>query len=228
MTLADFIARFRLDRDDQADGKLWSDAEIRAYLNSAIDEVCERALLVEDTTTAACCEVTLVAGTSTYALHGAVIHVKRVKFNGLVLSETSDESLDRTDVYWETRTGDPLEYVLKNKSGLRVVPTPTAASVAKSSKLYLTVYRTQLVAITEDTDEDSDLSTLIGIPQIYHLRMLPWLYAQALRKVDTQTLDRDEADRQEAIFQTSFGVRPDANVQRKRRDRRPPIVRINW
>ena len=26
----------------------------------------------------------------------------------------------------------------------------------------------------------------------------------------------------------AFGERPDANVQRKHRDRRPPVVQINW
>ena len=30
------------------------------------------------------------------------------------------------------------------------------------------------------------------------------------------------------LFVQAFGERPDANVQRKQRDRRPPVVQCNW
>ena len=227
MTLDQVIAQFRLDRDDAVAPYLWSTAEVRGYLNEALNEVCERALLVEDSTTAACCEITLVAGQSVYPLHASVVKVKRVTYDGKKIGETSIEALDGADFAWETRTGPPTEYVLSETS-VRVTPTPTVASVALTDTIALTVYRKPLAAIDEDTDTDTDLATLAGVPSIYHRRMMEWMHYLALRKNDTQTIDLDGAKIHGADFEASFGMRPDANVQRKRRDRRPPIVRAQW
>lgn len=228
MNLVQFNAQFTRDRDDAAAPLLWSRAERRAYLNEAVNEACERALLIEDSTTAACCSIALVANQGGYTLHEAVIKVKRVTYNGKVLTQTSTEKLDGGDIAWETRTGVPCEYVLTNQDGIRLVPAPTADAIATAAVIGLTVYRRQLVAIDGDTDSDVDFATLIPIPKIYHMRLLPWVYHLALQKNDTQTIDLDESARQEAIFTANFGERPDANVQTKRRDKRPPVVRCQW
>lgn len=222
MTLAEVIALFRSERDDAVGPDyLWSTANIRTYLNSAIDEACERALLLEDSTTAACCVLELVADVGTYQLHTSVIKVKRVTYNGVKLDETSVEALDEHDPFWENRTGRPRAYVMTGRNTIRMVPTPTADDLLAVG---LTVYRTMIRPIDEDSDEDA----AIELPAIYHYRLMPWLYRCALMKRDTQTLDEAEAARQEAIFERSFGERPDANVQRKRRDRRPPVTRMRW
>jgi hypothetical protein len=229
MTLAEFIAQFRKDRDDALPPYLWSTAEVRDYLNEALNEACERALLIEDSSaTAACSQITLVAGQASYALHESVIKVKRVVYDDKPISETSVEMLDRDDAFWATRTGVPDKYVLANMGTLRVTPTPTAAAVANAPTLYLTVYRKPLTAISEDTDDEADFSTLFSIPKLYHMRLLDWVYRCALRKNDTETIDLDGSKGYEAAFIGSFGERPDANVQRKRRDKRPPIVRCAW
>lgn len=224
MTLADIIAEFRSQRSDAATPYLWADSDIITYLNSAVDEVCERALLIEDRATAACCQITLIAAQADYVLHTSVIKVKRITYAGQALTETSVEALDNEDPLWETRTGEPKLYVLTGKTGLRMVPAPTTATVAVTNTIYLTVYRTPLVPLTTDTDTDSSPE----IPAIYHYRMMPWLYRCALLKTDAETMNKEKAMEQEAIFEAAFGVRPDANVQRKRRDKRPPVTTICW
>jgi hypothetical protein len=223
VTLADFIARFRLDRDDTVGPDyLWSTAEIRTYLNAAIDEVCERALLIEDRTTAACCQVTLVAAQGDYPLHASIIKVKRVTYGGQAIYETSVEALDGSDSFWENRTGAPTCFVMTGKNSMRLVPTPTVDTVAIVPTIALTVYRTQLALLDEDSDDELE----VEVPRLYHERMLAWLYRCALLKRDTETLDERESERQEANFTRAFGERLDANVARKQRDRRPPVTRM--
>lgn len=217
MKPADFIAEFRRVMDDGATGQLWTDEEIVTYLNSAVEEACERALLLEDRTTDACCAILLQPGVHTYPLHPSVIAVKRVALAGSPLDPTSEEDLDCHSPGWEVRTGAPRGYFIVGQREMRVVPTPTEAAT-----LSLTVYRTPLKPAKEDDAKD------IEIPAIYHLRLMPWIYRCALLKHDAEAFDKTRALDHEAIFERTFGMRPDANVQRKRRDRRPPIVRSAW
>ncbi len=220
MTLQDFIAEFRSQRTDAVVPYFWSDAEIISYLNSAINEACERAKLIEDRSTPAVSQITLVAAQGDYVLHPSVIQVKRITYAGQMINPTSVEQLDLDDPLWETRTGDPKTYVLTGTTGLRLVPIPTAGTVAVTSTIALTVFRTQLVPFDIWSDYDSSPE----VPDIYHIRMMPWLYRCALLKTDSDRFDPVKAAEQEAIFEVAFGVRPDANVRRKWRDRRPPVT----
>ena len=235
MNVTDFIAEFRLQRKDVIAPYAWTDAEIVSYLNSALNEACERALLIEDRTTAVCCEITLVNGQADYALNGSVIKVKRVTYAGIKLEESSVESLDNEIAFkidnrysnlsgqqWEIQTGVPKCYFITGQS-LRLVPIPTAATILITPKIYLTVYRTLLTPLSTAAP-----TVAPEIPTFYHLRLMPWIYRCALLKQDSDRFDKAKADEQEMIFIESFGYRPDANVQRKRRDKRLPVTRMIW
>lgn len=216
MTLEEFIAEFRRVRQDEASGYLWSDDEITSYVNDAVNEACERALLIEDRTTTAVCTIGLTVGESSYPLHDSIVKVKRVVLGGVPLPETSIEAMDAADSFWETREGAPSAYLLEGNIGIRFDRMPTTAEDAS-----LTVYRTPLEPLAASSD-------IPEIKTLYHPRLMPWVYRCALLKQDSEVFDQNEADKQEAIFIRNFGERPDANVQRKRRDKRPPVVRSNW
>lgn len=221
MRAADFIAEFRRVMDDAAPKYLWEDEEIVTYLNSAVDEACERALLLEDRTTACCCRIDIEPGEPVYPLHSAVLKVKRVALDGRPLEVTSEEELDCQAPGWESRAGAPRAYFLTGQRHLQLhlAPRPTA-----DTTLALTVYRTPLRPVPLTGFEKAE----IELPELYHLRLMPWIYRCALLKNDSEVLDPVKAAEHEAVFERSFGARPDANVQRKRRDRRPPIVRMQW
>jgi hypothetical protein len=221
MLAADFIAEFRRVMDDTARGYLWEDEEIVTYLNSAVDEACERALLLEDRSTECCCRIDIEPGEVVYQLHPAVLKVKRVALDGRPLAVTSEEELDCQSPGWEGRTGAPRAYFLTGQRHVQMhlAPRPTVAAT-----LALTVYRTPLRPVPL-TGYDK---AAIELPELYHLRLMPWLYRCALLKVDTEVHNPIKAAEHEAIFERSFGARPDANVQRKRRDRKPPVVRSAW
>lgn len=223
MNVADFLAAFRADLQDEEQPYLWSDQELVRYLNAAVQEANERALLTEDRSTTAVCVIPLQAGVATYALHPSVLQVKRVTLRGRPLDETSIESLDREYRNWESHTGHPRRFIFEQASGsmppqLRLVSTPVAADV-----LNLTVYRGALKPLCEDRDTEKP-----ELPVRFHEQLKDWVYRCAYLKQDAETLDKAKAADFEAIFVGNFGQRPDANVQRKQRDRRSPIVRFTW
>lgn len=219
MTVAEFIARFRLEMADTAAPYLWSDDEIASYLDDAVNEACVRARLIEDSSTPEVCSLTLTPGQSSYVLHESVIDVRRVTFNGKALGMSSVEEEDENDLTWESRKGsEPLRVIVSGTNRIRVVPEPTA-----SVTLGLTVYRTPLVALTAATPTASPET-----PAIYHMRLRDWAYRCAYLKQDAEAFDKSSADEFEARFERSFGVRLDANVARKRRDRAMPVTRCNW
>lgn len=223
MNVADFIAAFRSELADSAVPPLWSDEEIVAYLNEAVQEACERALLIEDRATPTVCAITLQPGVDTYTLHPSVFQVKRLTLRGRPLNETSIEALDEERPGWEMHKGQPRAFIFEQSSGtlparVRLVPTPMQAE-----PIALTVYRGVLQKLSADQTMDE--------PEFdgrYHARLKDWVYRCAYLKQDVETFDKMKAGEYGALFTASFGERPDANVQRKQRDRRPPVVACSW
>ena len=223
MNVAEFIAAFRADLVDNDTPPLRSDADIVRYLNDAVQEANERAFLTEDRATPAVCSVTLSAGVSTYNLHPSVIRIKRLTYLGRPLVETSVEEMDAESSNWESRSGEPRRYIFEQASGVnpakvRLWPTPTSAGT-----LALTVNRGALKKLTADIETAKP-----ELPERFHERLKDWVYRCAYLKQDADGFDKSKAIEFEASFERSFGPRPDANVQRKQRDRRPPVVRSNW
>lgn len=223
MDVSGFIATFRSELSDNETPQAWRDEEIVAYLNEAVQEACERSYLIEDRSTASVCSVALVAGTNTYDLHQSVFQIKRVVFRGRPLDEASVESMDAHWDAWETREGQPRWFIFEQSGGasparIRLVPTPTEAET-----IALTVYRGALVPLSPDPGSDKP-----ELHERFHARLKDWVYRCAYLKQDADTFDKMRAVEYEALFEASFGKRQDSNVQRKHRDRRPPVVSCSW
>lgn len=215
MTLDDMISVCRTRTADAVAPYLWSDVEWTMFLNEAENEAAERAQLLLDTSTAACCRISVVANTATYNLHASILKVQRAKLTlgTRPLAETSIEQLD-SESNWEAGTGTPARFFQTSDTKITLVPIPTAADT-----LNMRVYRLPLVPMETGIDEPE-------IAAKHHYRMLDWALRCAYLKQDAETLDKGKAAEYESAFIASFGVKPDANVQRKRRDRRPPVVQM--
>jgi hypothetical protein len=223
MKVADFITEFRDTVSDNVEPYFWSSENIVRYLNEAVQEACERAKLIEDRATSVVCSINLRAGESTYALHSSVFEIKRLTFRGRPLDESSVEELDSDSPGWEVRSGTPRVFIFEQGSGaqpprVRLVPTPTAADAVA-----LTVYRGALKPLSADLDQVKP-----EIHERFHERLMDWMLHRAYLKQDADTFDPNKAAVSLGLFVQAFGERPDANVQRKQRDRRPPVVKINW
>jgi hypothetical protein len=219
MKVENYITEFRDTVGDNAAPQFWSSENIVRYLNEAVQEACERAKLIEDRSMS----LTLAPGQDTYALHASVFEIKRLALRGRPLDETSVEALDADMPGWESRTGTPRYFIFEQASGaqaarVRLVPTPTAADAVA-----LTVYRGALKPLSEDRDQERP-----EIPERFHDRLMDWVLHRAYLKQDADTFDPTKAAESLALFTQAFGARADASVQRKQRDRRAPVVAINW
>lgn len=223
MKVEDFIAEFRSTVADTEIPFFWSSELIVRYLNEAVQEACERAKLIEDRSTPAVCTITLVPDVSSYQLHPSVFEIKRATLRGRPLDETSVEEMDADCPGWENWKGTPRLFIFEQASGtqparIRLVRTPTQAET-----LALTVFRGALKPLSADIDIARP-----EIPERFHERLMDWILHRAYLKQDADTFDPNKAAASLALFVQSFGERPDANVQRKRRDKRPPLVRCSW
>jgi hypothetical protein len=215
MTLADLIAAFRSRAADTKAPYLWSDEEVTRYLNDAINEAATRAHVIRDQVTPAVTQIDIDTDSVTYPLHESILKIDRAKLasQGFPLNRTTIERLDRDWPKWEQATGKPMYYI-EDAGRLRLVPRSNVADT-----LSLIVYRLPLAPLVEDEDA----------PELHprdHARLLDWAMRCAYLKEGTETLDEAKAQKYELMFQNSFGRRDDANVERKQREGRVPVVRM--
>lgn len=223
MKVADFIDGFRSTVGDNEEPYFWSDEDIVRYLNEAVQEACERAKLIEDRRTPTVCSLTLQSGVSTYDLHPSVLEIKRLTLNGQKLDETSEEEMDEDSPGWELLSGKPTLFIFEQASGIQPPRLRFVRSPVSGGHVALTVFRGALKPLSAALDN--------GKPEIherFHERLMDWMLHRAYLKQDADTFDPNKAATALALFVQAFGERPDANVQRKHRDRRPPVVAINW
>lgn len=223
MKLQDLLALFRLELSDTQEPHLWEDSELIHYLNQAVREACERALLIEDRHTSAACHFQTMAGVGTYELHPSIIKIKRITVGGRLLDETSVEELDASSRSWEAHKGQPRYFVFEGPQGgtrprVRLVPEPVG-----DADVRMTVYRGALRPLRENCKGDEPDFPVARLDDVKH-----WVYRCAFHKPDADGINPGRAADHERLFTEAFGAKADANTARKRSDRRPPIVRSAW
>ena len=223
MKVEDFISAFRAAVGDVELPHFWSPELIVRYLNEAVQEACERAKLIEDRSSPLVCAIQLVPGQDTYNLHPSVFEIKRATLRGRPLDETSVDALDDDCPGWESQKGLPRWFIFEQASGVRPGSIRLVRTPAQADILALTVYRGALKPLSADIDGAKP-----EIPERFHERLMDWVLHRAYLKQDADTFDPEKAAVSLGLFVQAFGERPDANVQRKRRDKRPPVVRSNW
>jgi hypothetical protein len=205
------VARSRLD--DITKPYLWSDDEIALYLVEAEREAAERALLIEDDTSPLIVEISVKAGVASYRLNSMVLRVERVKLDlqPNILTRVNRETLDARARNWQAETGDPARFI-DDVDTLVLYPIPTRADVAR-----LTVKRLPVKADPANWSPE--------IHERHQLRLIDWVLHRAYMKPDADTFNAKRSDAAEVAFAQSFGIRPDANVQRKQREKRPITIK---
>lgn len=220
MDLAELVQTFRSRADDSAQPPLWTDTEIISYINEAQREACIRAKLIEDMDTPEVTRLALRAGKGLYDLHCSILWIRRVYLQGsnVALTESSVEYQDEAAFAdWMTRVGTPRWFIFyEGNSQIRFIDAPKAADTA-----ILRVHRLPLRPMKSPTDR-------LEIHEKHHFRLLDWALRLAYLKQDADTYDEQKAQKYEAMFTASFGIREDANVLRKHADKDPPIIRPNW
>jgi hypothetical protein len=214
---AEILSAFRDMVDDTGTPQLWKDSEIRRYLDEAHREAAVRALLLRDSTTTALTEIAIVAGTARYVLDRRIIKVEsaRLPSQSHPLFLSSSPEMDREMPHWRGLTAAPRRLVIDHE-GAGLVATLCGVPV-EDETMSLVVFRTPLESMNTDDDEPE-------IPAQYHLGLLEWMAHLAYKKRDTETYDEARSLTHGAEFTRIFGEREDANVRRKRTERRSDRV----
>lgn len=223
MTLADLIASFRVDADDEAgpeSAHLWSREEVIRFLNEAEDEACQRARLIFDSSTVAVCQITVTTAASVYALHASILDIYRATLTNAAgdicaLTPTDRIELDRVRPDWRTVARRPSAFIQHDTK------IELDAVVDAAYTLNLEVYRLPLT--TMDFDQD-----VPEINRMHHRHLVQWALHRAYSKPDSETLNLDKSARAEQAFTSVFGNRPSADMRKKQQANRPHRVKAVW
>jgi hypothetical protein len=222
-TLRDLIWACRTELDDLSGdvsdpcawenddtGLLWKNAELTRFANQAEREFCRRRP-IHDQTTTAICSISLTTGDPQVTIDKRVEYIERVKLDGQTreLTKKTKEWMDYNYDDWEAETGEPVHYIEgENEYTFRVWPIPTSDMTGT-----LTVGRLPLNAMTW-------AQRAVVSPEIKekeHDDLVLWMCHLALRKRDSETYNKEEADRYEGEFARAVGPRKSAFMSQRRR-----------
>jgi hypothetical protein len=188
-----------------ADGLLWDSQELIEYLDEGQDEICRRAYVLEDRSTATVCTMALTAAIAKYALHAKIIMVDTVlaTWTGEPLTKQSEREMDEQLPGWRSETGEPTSYIITASNELILYPSPDI----DYGDITLVVKRLPLnhLGITYPTPE---------INERYYEDMKLWCLYKMFSKRDTETEDGKVAMSYRQLFEASVGARPSADIER--------------
>jgi hypothetical protein len=220
-TLKELRDCFRVQAHDEVAPYLWSDVEINGYLNGAVHEACDRARLIADEHTEEVCQIPVLPGINTYSLHPSILELERLTLDSrqqtrhACLTTVSRKWLDLEHGGWQSKRG-PVEHYIDDITSIRLYPIPE-----HSDLLRLSVKRMPLKPMAEDGDSPE-------IPPAWHYALMDWALRCAFLKQDSEQYNPKLAAQYEGYFTSNIGKKRDANVQRKQRDKQPPVVRPGW
>lgn len=221
MDAGELIAEFRALADDKADPPLWDDASILRWLNEAQDEAAERARLLYDTQTPACCSLALTIGTSSYRLHNSVVQV--------IEAHTVTAGGKRTRLFRDdpekfatltSFSAPPSSYAIigqaRSGQGLSLLLDQPATA---DGTLNLSVYRVALQPMELSVDEPE-------IAEANHRKLVYYALGVAFQTRDREAPDTNQRSLQfMSVFDAYFGAPRTATVKQKLQRHRVPVAK---
>jgi hypothetical protein len=194
MNSTELLDLMRLEIADTAVPQLWSDAEIYGYLDDAQKMFCRNTEGISDGSTAAVVEVAVAPATDWVSLHPSILTVRTVARgdNGREVDLLSPEDMAKRGLLFDGLPGQIRRLVLgieENKARVHPVSSETVT-------LKLMVYRLPLVDITEDGDQEFEISSQ------HHRHLLLWAKSLAYAKNDADTYDKNKSERYSSAFDT--------------------------
>lgn len=219
MNLQALISRFRTDANDKAAPYFWSDEEVTAWLNDAVNEAAIRGRLIHESSDPSICLIVVTPGQSTYQLHPSIYELDYLsieldgEFKPLCL--ISQEDLSNILPDWRTAQGDP-EYAIQSDTGLRLAPKPIRAAT-----IYLEGYR----------KPKADMALITDTPEInesHHVHLVHWALHRAFSIPDSESFDPNRSGMSEMEFTRYFGHRPDSDMRRMTREDYQHHIKPFW
>lgn len=224
MTVEELLTEIRRKLDDEVTPPLWADADLFRYLNNAVDEVCERTRVLQDSTSDVC-SITLAADTASYTLDPSVFAVRRARIEGQrdPLDLVNAKDLDRLSPGWDdstlASTGTPTHAVFDlGDTTITLHPAPS-----EEMTLRLTVWRRAIESEILEDDADEPV-----IPARFHRKLVDWVLFEAYSDSDTEKRNEEKAALHEAAFERAVGRRPSAHEMRQWSTARTTGIKAHW
>lgn len=177
----------------------WSDARLLMYLAEGQDKFCEETGYFRD---ASSFKLTLVSGTSGYAIPDRVIQVMDIyndkKKLGKILTG-QDYDLESGSDLSEADPGMPQQWRTDLDTGL-IELYPTPGDDQAGSQLTLRVWRYSQFELTDDDIDGEDTPAAPEIPSRFHGAPIEWAAYRALNHHDEETQDPVKAREHYANF----------------------------
>lgn len=206
MNFGQMIEEFRIEADDNQDPPLFSDGEIRLWINQGYREAARRSHMFLDSSTSNICSITVPANTPEVMVDKSVLFVKTVKIpakQNRVLRPAKAELFDAYMPDWESSKGDAEAYIIGiNGRRFQLYPSPTVDTVLK-----LTVCRLPIADLELPNDTPEAM-----FPEEYHSGLVQWALYRAYSKMDVETDEDQKAARCLRAFEDEFGTRETANA----------------
>lgn len=203
MIHAEIISQARDWLDDPVAPYRWSLDNLIGYYNKTVNELCEQARILIDSTNVEICKVDVLTNIAKYAQEQRIIEVLRgrlVTYDRKVTRRTRD-FMDYCFPGWDSSTastGTPKNFLGDLDTGFfTLTPTPDA-----NDTLWLTVVRYPLVQLTS--------AILDQAPEIhfkYHLELLDGICGYAYLKQDPETYDPKKAERHLSLWRATINKR---------------------
>lgn len=193
---------------------LWNEIEWIEYFASAEREICERAHVLEDSSTAAVVTITMLDGIATYSLHNKILYIEKAipswGSDSTPIPKRTEDWLDVNYLGWRDLDDGKPEYIIEKQTH-KITCVPAPSSDYDTETLSLVVKRLPLV----------DLSLINVTPEIdarYYDDMKHWALYRAFAKKDAEIHDEKRSTFYSKhyydLFELRVGLRPDANTQR--------------
>lgn len=202
----------------------WTNEELTAYINAAIEMVYRRTNPIKDFY-----QLDIDAGVHTYSLPSYILEVLKAKrANGKYLEEKSMDDFWNYNEY-NTKVGDPSSFFPDvEQNSIRLYPIPVS-----SETIDFMVYRLPKSKLSWDNPDDSpELREEYQVPMLYGAAHLCYL------KDEANTLDPQRANTFSVMFDREFPFTSAySNVRKGRTTNRPvryggignqPVRRYNW
>lgn len=227
MELQELENSFRVTTGDHGQPPLWASEDVRRWFNEAEREATERARLLQDKTTASVTRIPLLPDVREYLLHPKIFDVQGVGLTNDMgkytdLCRTTEQELDAYARRHPNYRGWGREFYVYGEAkgngtaGMRIV-LDRAPQLADGF-LTLNVYRYPMRDM-EDSDDEPEIA------QRHHDGLLDWVLYRAYTERDIEANAPQRAADHLAVFAGRFGQRVDANVMRKHREQRRPVIR---
>lgn len=207
MTLAELMARFRIDADDGVAPYLWSDASLFDWFTEAESEAAIRGRLLHESTSKAVCQIAVRLGVSGYKLHESLHEIDYLAFlkdggtSRTPVKLVSREYMDQIRPAWREDTG-LVEFAIQDDTRIRLSPTPDCAGT-----LFIEGYRIPTGPLTSTGDEPE-------IHKSHHAHLIQWVLFRAFSVPDAEKFDTTRAGLAQQAFTDYFGQRPDSDLRR--------------